>query len=369
MTSRQPGTTTPARGGLVRLLPLTLLIILGLAGLRGAVTAPRWDGPLERYGVAIGLALEVVLGTLLVITLRRRRAAGEEARRPAAEAGGPGVASPVAAKLRGVLIPLLGAAMVTVVVVILTSLHLHLFTPKARKPLSAPSAGGLPKTPKPRTGGAGSSFSIPLADLLYGLLVVALVVAIVLSLLWSRRLQRPRLPAHEFIAEDPEDLREAVESGRSALRALDDARAAIIACYLAMEASLAERGAARAVADTPDELLARATAGGLVRGTAAARLTALFYEARFSSHPLGRRQRDAAERALDELAAALAETQPPEKAEAGAGAGGTGTGGTGTGGAGTGGAGRAGTGGAGRAGSGGAGGAGTGGAGQGVGDD
>jgi Domain of unknown function (DUF4129) len=368
MTSRQPGTTTPARGGLVRLLPLTLLIILGLAGLRGAVTAPRWDGPLQRYGVVIGLALEVVLGTLLVLTLRRRRAAGDEAARLESARGGPGAASPVAVKLRGVLIPLLSVAMVTVAVVILTGLHLHLFTPKARKPVSAPSAKA-PKPPKVPHAASGSSFTIPLADLLYGLLVVVLVVAIVLSLLWSRRLQRPRGPAHEFIAEDPEDLREAVESGRSALRALDDARAAIIACYLAMEASLAERGTTRAVADTPDELLARATAGGLVRGTAAARLTALFYEARFSSHPLGRRQRDAAERALDELAAALAETQPPEKAEAGAGAGGTGTGGTGTGGAGTGGAGRAGTGGAGRAGSGGAGGAGTGGAGQGVGDD
>ena len=47
-----------------------------------------------------------------------------------------------------------------------------------------------------------------------------------------------------------------------------------------------------------------------MRGTAAARLTALFYEARFSSHPLDRGQRDAAERALDELAAALAETEP-----------------------------------------------------------
>ena len=72
-----------------------------------------------------------------------------------------------------------------------------------------------------------------------------------------------RLPAEVrdggFIAEDPEDLREAVESGRSALRTIDDARAAIIACYVAMENSLAERGAARAVADTPDELLARAT--------------------------------------------------------------------------------------------------------------
>jgi len=79
---------------------------------------------------------------------------------------------------------------------------------------------------------------------------------------------------------------------------------------VAMEASLAERGAARAVADTPDELLARATTSGLVRGTAAARLTSLFYEARFSSHPLGRGQRDAAERALDELAAALAPVEP-----------------------------------------------------------
>jgi len=43
----------------------------------------------------------------------------------------------------------------------------------------------------------------------------------------------------------------------------------------------------------------------VVRGTAAARLTALFYEARFSSHPLDPGQRDAAEQALDELAAAL----------------------------------------------------------------
>ena len=39
--------------------------------------------------------------------------------------------------------------------------------------------------------------------------------------------------------DESEDLRKAVESGRSALRTLDDARAAIIACYVAMEASLA----------------------------------------------------------------------------------------------------------------------------------
>ena len=155
--------------------------------------------------------------------------------------------------------------------------------------------------------------------LLYTLLVLVLLAGIAVSIWWARRLRPPLGPREDaLIVEDSEDLREAVESGRSALRTVDDARAAIIACYLAMEQSLAERGTARGLADTPDELLSRARARGVVRGTAAARLTALFYEARFSSHPLGPGQRDAAEQALDELAAALAqEKTEPEAAGAG----------------------------------------------------
>ena len=101
------------------------------------------------------------------------------------------------------------------------------------------------------------------------------------------------------------DLQEAVSSGRRALAELDDARAAIIACYLAMERSLAAAGADHAVADTPDEFLARAVAGGLVRGAAAAELTRLFYEARFSAHELTAAQRDTAREALEQLAADL----------------------------------------------------------------
>jgi hypothetical protein len=151
---------------------------------------------------------------------------------------------------------------------------------------------------------------VPVTVLLYALLVVVLLAGVAVSIWWARRL-RPAiaLRADEVIAEDPEQLREAVESGRSALRTVDDARAAIIACYLAMETTLAERGTARGAAGTPGELLTRATEAGLVRGTAAGQLTSLFYEARFSSHPLGHQQRDAAERALDELAADLAETE------------------------------------------------------------
>ena len=297
MTSRQPGALPPGTTGhyWLRLLPLALLIVLGLAGLRGAVATPRWDGPLHRDGLAVGIALEVVLLILFVVTLGRHESGSQEA---------------VARKLRGVLVFMLGAGAVAVAIATLIGLHLHLFTslPKTAgahvRPAATPSRRAL------RPGSAGGPvFHIPVAALLYALLIVVLLAGVALSIWWARRL-RPSIGAREdgFIAHDSEDLREAVESGRSALRTVDDARAAIIACYVAMENSLAERGAARAIADTPDELLARARQSGIVRGTAAARLTALFYEARFSSHPLDHRQRDAAERALDELAAALAET-------------------------------------------------------------
>jgi Domain of unknown function (DUF4129) len=296
----------------VLVLPLTLLIILGLTGLRGAVTEPRWDGPLHRDGVVIGLTLEVVLGVLLLITMRRRAVSAD------AQAADSATVNAVAVKLRGVLLFVLGGGMATVAVIIIVGLHLHLFSGK-RKPAPVQSAPRpkLTPSPSPLTRPGTSTIHVPLAALLYGLIVVLLLAAVVLSIWWARRF-RPSGVGRDngFIAEDPEDLREAVESGRSALRAIDDARAAIIACYLAMEASLAERGAARAIADTPDELLARAQATGIVRGTAAARLTALFYEARFSSHPLDRGQRDAAARALDELAAALAEAEAAAAAEA-----------------------------------------------------
>ena len=147
--------------------------------------------------------------------------------------------------------------------------------------------------------------------ILYALLIAVLLAGIAVSVWWARRLRPPVRASGDgdFIVADPERLREAVESGRSALRSVDDARAAIIACYLAMETSLAERGAARGVAGTPGELLTGATERGLVRGAAAGRLTALFYEVRFSSHALGQAQRDAAEYALDELAADLAQTE------------------------------------------------------------
>ena len=313
MTSRQPGVTPPGEGSehgegasaepaltaqdwLMRLLPLVLLIVAGLAGLRGAAGAPRWDGPLHQDAAVVGVVLEVVIATLFVILLVRH---------------GRGSQEPAAVKLRGVLLLVLGAGAIGAGVLMLAGLHLKGLglgrrLPPIRHPTTRPTISFRPHP------GSGPAPHLPLTVLLYALLVVVLLAGVAVSIWWARRLRRLRRPialrADDVIAEDPEPLREAVESGRSALRTVDDARAAIIACYLAMETTLAERGTARGAAGTPGELLTRATEAGLVRGTAAGQLTALFYEARFSSHPLGHQQRDAAERALDELAADLAET-------------------------------------------------------------
>ncbi len=282
MTSRQPGAMPPGTAGhaevpgesgepgggdraagltaqdwLVRLLPVALLIVVGLAGLRGAVGTLRWDGPLHQDAVVVGVVLEVVIVTLFVILLVRHRRGSQE---------------PAAVKLRGVLLLVLGAAGIGAVVLVLAGLHLKGLGPGRRlPPIGHPTARpSFSFRPHP---GSGSALHFPVTVLLYALLVVVLLAGVAVSIWWARRLRPPiALRAGEVIAEDPEQLREAVESGRSALLTVDDARAAIIACYLAME-------------------------------------TTLFYEARFSSHPLGHRQRDAAERALDELAADLAETE------------------------------------------------------------
>jgi Domain of unknown function (DUF4129) len=296
------------RQQIARLLPLVLLVILIVAGLRGQASDPGWNGPLRADGVPIGLALEVILAALLIVTLRRDAAARRAAeRRP--YTGEVADIEPSAA-LRFTLKWLLGAGLITVAVILITDLHLHFLGKPPPSKLSAPLTGKLKKPTLPPQSGGGSTLHIPWAPILYGLLVVALVAAVAISIWWSSRLRRPAPP---LVIEDvgAEELREAVESGRAALAEIGDARAAIIACYVAMERSLADRGTSRTMADTPDELLARAVGAGTVRGPAASRLTALFYEARFSTHPVAARQRAAASAALDELAGELAAAGQP----------------------------------------------------------
>jgi len=134
---------------------------------------------------------------------------------------------------------------------------------------------------------------------------VLMVAALVVAALWLRHRRRAGAAPHGRAAA-PSPLADAVVAGTAALGATAGAREAIIACYAAMEASLAAAGSPRRAADTPEELLSRAEGDGIIRTPAARRLTALFREARFSPHQLADAQRQAALAALGDIADDLA---------------------------------------------------------------
>jgi Domain of unknown function (DUF4129) len=277
-----------------RLALAAVLVAVVLAGARAAVPRVTWDnGPWHHDGVLLGIGLEVVFVALLVtLEVRRRR--------------WPEPDMPVAG-LRQVLRGGLAAAAVAILVLILIDSVGNLKPgqhPVVVPPLhrAAPPPPIRPHLP-PAHGGTG--IWVPI---LYTVLALVLAAAVVVCVILLRRRTRGTTWADggEIAEDEPaEQLRRAVRSGQAALSEIDDARLAIIACYVAMERSLARAGAVRAAAETPDELLSRAAAAGIVGGTEAAALTALFYEARFSSHPLPGAKRHQAQRALDVLAVAL----------------------------------------------------------------
>jgi hypothetical protein len=294
-TPASPGAKAVAQARAIRILLVALLTALAAAGLRGHIRLHSQPGPARGDGIAVGAILEAVLAMLLITLLIRGQRAP------------PGAA--LAARLRNVLRPLLIAGLVANPVVLLLAAPLRTHPRPLPAPVQPEPTARSSPTAHPGTRGAGA-IHIPLAAVLYTLLVIALIAATAACAVALRR--RQAAVSYPEAAPDADaqrvGLQAAVESGRSALRAFDDAQAAIIACYLSMEQSLASAGAVRDAADTPDELLARAAGAGLVRGAAATRLTRLFYEARFSSHQLGAEQRDKAREALRELADDLAQS-------------------------------------------------------------
>jgi len=284
-------------------LPLAAcLLILAAVALRGEVAAPALTGPLRRDGLPVGIVLEAVLACLLAALIVRHSRAPRGAL--------------IAARLRMLLFYVVGAGLIAIPAAYLlnTASQLHLRPRPAPSP--TPSSSQRPRGLLP-PGGSGSA-----SGLIVIIILLALAAAVVIYLVarfmarhnWSRGSWRGRgAPSAAFEpSADAEaaELREAVEVGQNALRLTDDARAAIIACYFAMEQSLAGAGTPRAAADTPYEVLVRATDQGLIRTAAAGRLTVLFYEARFSSHPMPAQRRDDARQALAELAASLADPEP-----------------------------------------------------------
>jgi hypothetical protein len=290
-----------------------LLLMLVIVGIGTAGRVASSEGPWHQHALTIGIGLEAALAVLLAaLVIRGKRSSS---------------ADPLPAILRRDLRRVTVIVMIAIVVFAgATELeHIsggaapHKAFPERAK---ARQLGHFPKVTR--------SGSVHLGYLLYALLGLVLLAALVVCAILIARM-RPRSTGGYLGEADDEgaSLRKAVESGRTALRAVDDARAAIIACYLAMEGSLAKAGTARTAAETPDELLTRATATGLLAGPAAGQLTGLFYEARFSSHDLPGTVKTTAMAALDEISAELrspaADRSPsspgdgPDRAAAGAG--------------------------------------------------
>ena len=154
---------------------------------------------------------------------------------------------------------------------------------------------------------AGSAATHHATGSSWQVLVLFLAVALVAGVVTVLRRRRPAAPVLEEAAPDPaqEPLAEALAAGAQALREDPDPRTAIIGCYAAMERSLADAGSPATAADTPAEVLARATTGGLVRSSWGGTLTGLFRRARYSSHPMTEADRATAMNALTQVRADL----------------------------------------------------------------
>lgn len=188
-------------------------------------------------------------------------------------------------------------------------------SPPQAAPTYPPGSSRPAPTPMHTTQHQPHSFSFDLSALLWALLsAIGLALLVLLAVVALRLLRKipPVAPAASTPVTagsgvEDEALADALLAGRHALGG-DDARAAIIACYAAMEQSLARAGVARESADSPADLLRRATARDLpglgVQDTET--LTDLFREARFSSHPMAAEHLNAARQALDSVTRALA---------------------------------------------------------------
>ncbi|HEY2575022.1 MAG TPA: DUF4129 domain-containing protein [Streptosporangiaceae bacterium] len=146
----------------------------------------------------------------------------------------------------------------------------------------------------------GSGWSV-----LAGMAIAAAALITAAVITFRHRAARDRLTAFPDLDDAAPGLGDALSAGAAAIREIDDPRAAIIACYAAMEQNLAGAGAAPAAADTPDEVLSRATATGLIRSAAADELTGLFRRARYGGLDMTEADRAAAQEALAQLRAEL----------------------------------------------------------------
>ena len=308
----EPTGRRPVPGAVLAAGAVGLLTVAALALRPAEALLHSGQGLLGHWGVvAIASAVAWTLGAMLVVQGLRPRFGADRMSLP-----------PVEERLRETAGPLLlaTAGAIGVLTVVLHRFNRDSSTsvpaPDVSTVVPSPSASPSVPVPPPESEGAGSSFPLYVVVALPAAAVVVLVLVAVVRRLRRIGLRVPRLPGPAGTVPEDEDARLllcAVRSGRRALADTGaDARAAVIACYAAMEDALVASGVPRHASDSPADLLTRTAEAGLAPGPAAPRLAALFREARYSSHPMDGSHREAAADALEEIASLLQDDRAPE---------------------------------------------------------
>jgi Domain of unknown function (DUF4129) len=210
---------------------------------------------------------------------------------------GAAVATVTARRLRGQLAVAAVLATVLAACAGIGWLFFHFATRGSVPPAPAVSGqlAGRPLAPRGAATAPRHTALLTLVPVVGGSLIAALlVVAVVLTVIGRRRRMADAIDHDEATRGA---IYAAAGAGADAMRDVAEPRAAIIACYAAMEAVLSHAGVRRLVAETPSDLLTRAIEIG-VAPRAAQRLTGLFLEARYSTHEMTEADRAAAHDAL-----------------------------------------------------------------------
>jgi len=280
-------------GGARRVAAVAVLLAVTVAGLRAHGTFSRAahsaaaavTGSLLAVLMAVGEGIALVAFIIVLAMARPERKKNPDTEEP------PRPPFPWWAKTLGVLVAL--AVLVTPFVV--------LFSKKSRTSLTPPQLTRPGVAPTGIAGRLASPHPGPLWPIIAGMVIaVAVVVAVTVRSRRRRLAYRPRKPNPRLAR-----LLDSLAAGHAALTSSADPRAAIIACYAAMERGFAAAGSAPADADTPAEVLARAAGAGIIRSSSPEVLTGLFRRARYSAEPMTSADSAAAASALAQMRADL----------------------------------------------------------------
>jgi hypothetical protein len=274
----------------IRVAVVAVLLALAAVGLRAHGTFSRSanGSAAAASGAVLATALAVAEGVgliafiIVLVMARPVRPKKEDEQEPYRPY------FPWWAKTLGILLAL--AALATPPVVLLTR--------KTRKQVTPPFAAH-PGVPIAKAGHLVNPSATTPWPVIVGMLVaIAAVVALALA---TRTRRTPGPPRTRSVSA----LIDALAAGHDALTGGGDPRQAIIACYTAMERGFAAVGSAPAAADTPAEVLTRATEAGIVRSDSAGALTGIFRRARYSTQPMTDADSNQAATALAQMRAEL----------------------------------------------------------------